>query len=110
MELINGNTKVLKAVYGILDGTLFPIIVSKNFYYYLDVTKWGNGTLVYTEFNKDTKLPMASYEVKFGSHHLLRHLITEPVTKIKLDFLVHTTLPDAMPDDVDPAIILSYYR
>lgn len=110
MDFINGNTKVIDAVYGILKQELYPVIVTKTKYYYLDITHWGRGTLMYTEFDRDTMLPVASWELRFASYHTLRHVIMEPVPKIQLDKLLMTEIPDLMPDEVDPEIILSYYR
>ena len=109
MDFINGNTKVLDAVYGILDKTLYPVVITRYKYYYLNIEFWGRGTLQYTEFDKETLEPLGSYELKFASYHTVRHVIVEPVPKIKLPEILVSQLPGLMPEEVDPEIILSYY-
>lgn len=110
MKLISSKCNVMDAIYGIIAGDYSPIVDNGIHYYYIDVEKWGNGTLYYTTFNKTTLEPVESWEVKFGSYHIMYQIIYDPLPKIKLESIKHVTLPTLPPEIVDPTVILSYYR
>lgn len=110
MELIRSNIKVIDAVNGIATKKYHPVIDTGRMLAYLDVSRMGSGTLQYTLFNRETRQPIESWEVRYGNYHTMWQALYEPLPKYKFETILHPVLPVEPPAQDDGSIILSYYQ
>lgn len=92
--LVHPQTNVRTALVAILEDAVIPVVELNEDFYYLSAERLGMGTLEYTHFVN--MVPVASYEVRFGSHHTVYQALFNPLPKTKLKDLVHTTLPEGI--------------
>ena len=65
--------------------------------YYFQTMENGLGNLVYTVFDKNTTLGLASFMVRFGAAATIRQVLFQPFprSQIDLQFLILPTIPVA---------------
>lgn len=65
--------------------------------YYFQTLNNGSGNIIYTMFDKDTTLGLASFMVRYGAATIIRQVILEPFprSQIDLQFLILPHIPIA---------------
>lgn len=63
--------------------------------YYFQTVNNGLGNIIYTMFDKNTTLGLASFTVRYGAATTIRQVILEPFprSQIDLQFLILPTIP-----------------
>lgn len=74
--------------------------------YVLNTRLKSLGNIIYTEFDRDTLTPVASYSVRYGHQHIMHQVIFESFTsRFQLPDIEDTEIPGVVREDFDPTII-----
>lgn len=93
---ISLNANVSMVVNAINAGAVIPFgdFGGPNVYYFQTMSN-GLGNIIYTEFDRNTTLALASYMVRFGAATTIRQVILEPFPKSQIDlqFVILPPIP-----------------
>lgn len=108
-EVLHPLTNVRDAIDSIREGKSYPVTrLHGDTYYMFSLDKIGNGSMIYTVFNKD-KIPTVSYMVRYGSYHTLQQIVSNPVPKSQLDTIYDKELPLGVDDIIAVGKIIKHY-
>ena len=107
--MISLLTNIVRAVNAIDAGEVTPVSETGNYLYVFNTSNRELGNLIYTKFNKDSLMPIASYQVRYGTALSVGQCIYSPLSRSKLPYIANQSLPGEFTLPPDPSIIPCSY-
>lgn len=106
---IHLETNIITAINAIDNGEVNPIVDTGKYLYVLNTSNKELGNLIFTVFNPESRMPVASYQARFGTYHRVVQVMFGPMPISKLDKIVDLSLPGEFVLPISPQIIPGCY-
>ena len=94
------SANVQKTVNAIDEDELNPVVdPGDGFIYVLNTSNKELGNLIYTVFNAETRFPDASFQVRYGTYHIVAQALWDPMPRSRLEKIADLEIPGMPPDN-----------